>query len=104
MGQTLKVLNAVRFYEIGIPITYAECVVQSILITYGDLTCYVYMQIPQSVPRAFNQQTHRQKPTSFGSQDVVLSFFTAGPSSQALGMCQDPSVTAEREFFGHRRR
>lgn len=24
MGQTLKVLNAVRFYEIGIPITYAQ--------------------------------------------------------------------------------
>ena len=24
MGQTLKVLNAVRFYEIGIPLTYAQ--------------------------------------------------------------------------------
>lgn len=24
MGQALKVLNAVRFYEIGIPITYAQ--------------------------------------------------------------------------------
>lgn len=24
MGQSLKVLNAVRFYEIGIPITFAE--------------------------------------------------------------------------------
>jgi hypothetical protein len=26
MGQTLKVLNAVRYHEIGIPITYPECV------------------------------------------------------------------------------
>lgn len=26
MGQALKVLNAVRFYEIGIPITYTQCV------------------------------------------------------------------------------
>lgn len=25
MGQTLKVLNAVRFYEIGIPITFTQC-------------------------------------------------------------------------------
>lgn len=24
MGQTLKVLNAVRFYEVGIPLTYSE--------------------------------------------------------------------------------
>jgi vacuolar protein sorting-associated protein 16 len=24
MGQTLKVLNAVRFYEIGIPLTYSQ--------------------------------------------------------------------------------
>lgn len=24
MGQILKVLNAVRFYEVGIPITYAQ--------------------------------------------------------------------------------
>ncbi len=24
MGQTLKMLNAVRFYEIGIPLTYAQ--------------------------------------------------------------------------------
>ncbi len=28
MGQTLKVLNAVRFFEIGIPITYTQCVVE----------------------------------------------------------------------------
>lgn len=27
MGQTLKVLNAVRFYEIGIPLTYTQSVV-----------------------------------------------------------------------------
>lgn len=27
MGQTLKILNAARFYEIGIPITYSEYVV-----------------------------------------------------------------------------
>jgi len=26
MAKTLKVLNAVRFYEIGIPITYDQCV------------------------------------------------------------------------------
>lgn len=26
MGQTLKVLNAVRFYEIGLPLTYAQYV------------------------------------------------------------------------------
>ena len=26
MGQTLKVLNAVRFYEVGIPLTYTQCV------------------------------------------------------------------------------
>lgn len=26
MGQTLKVLNAVRYFEIGIPITYAQYV------------------------------------------------------------------------------
>ena len=27
MGQTLRVLNAVRFYEIGIPISYSQLVV-----------------------------------------------------------------------------
>jgi hypothetical protein len=27
MGQTLKVLNAVRLYEVGIPLTYTQCVV-----------------------------------------------------------------------------
>ena len=26
MGQTLKVLNAVRFYEVGVPITYSQYV------------------------------------------------------------------------------
>jgi hypothetical protein len=26
MGQTLKVLNAVRFYEIGIPLTHLQSV------------------------------------------------------------------------------
>ena len=26
MGQTLKVLNAVRFFEIGLPLTYPQCV------------------------------------------------------------------------------
>lgn len=26
MGQALKILNAVRFYEIGIPLTYSQCV------------------------------------------------------------------------------
>lgn len=26
MGQTLKVLNAVRYYEVGIPITYQQYV------------------------------------------------------------------------------
>jgi hypothetical protein len=25
MGQTLKVLNAVRFHELGIALTYSEC-------------------------------------------------------------------------------
>lgn len=29
MGQTLKVLNAVRFYEIGIPLTYSQWVTAS---------------------------------------------------------------------------
>jgi hypothetical protein len=28
MAQTLKVLNAVRYYEIGIPITYEQCVMR----------------------------------------------------------------------------
>jgi vacuolar protein sorting-associated protein 16 len=26
MGQALKILNAVRFYQIGIPLTYSQCV------------------------------------------------------------------------------
>jgi len=27
MGQTLKVLNAVRHYEVGIPLTYSQSVI-----------------------------------------------------------------------------
>lgn len=30
MGQTLKILNAIRYYEIGIPMTHAQCVTTSI--------------------------------------------------------------------------
>jgi vacuolar protein sorting-associated protein 16 len=30
MGQTLKVLNALRYYEIGIPMTYQQWVIYSI--------------------------------------------------------------------------
>jgi hypothetical protein len=29
MGQTLKVLNAIRFYEVGIPMTYSQLVLYS---------------------------------------------------------------------------
>ena len=31
MGRALKVLNAVRYFEIGIPITYLQCVLSLVL-------------------------------------------------------------------------
>lgn len=36
MGQALKVLNAVRYYEIGIPITYTQCVPLLLLLCRFD--------------------------------------------------------------------
>jgi hypothetical protein len=33
MGQTLKVLNAVRFYEIGIPLTHLQSVLANAVFT-----------------------------------------------------------------------
>jgi hypothetical protein len=30
MGQTLKVLNALRYYEVGIPMTYQQWVIYSV--------------------------------------------------------------------------
>ncbi len=36
MGQALKVLNAVRYYEIGIPITYTQCVLLLLLLCPFD--------------------------------------------------------------------
>lgn len=41
MCQTLRVLNSVRYYEIGIPITYAQYVIIFILSIFVDIIWYI---------------------------------------------------------------
>lgn len=57
MGQTLKVLNAVRFHEIGIPVTYAECV--PLLSAYELFLTALFLGSPTHLPQIWSHVLHR---------------------------------------------
>lgn len=62
MGQTLRVLNAVRFYEVGIPLTYTQCVspcfVYVILSSLNDNRRYNYASPSHLINRLTSRNMH----------------------------------------------
>ena len=78
MGQTLKVLNAVRFYEIGIPITYTQYVAEHLTRNFPDLISYRYIQLSPTelIARLTSRNLHLLA--------LRISSFLSLPSSPVL--------------------
>ena len=99
MGQALKVLNAVRVWDIGIPISYSQWVL-------GQPRQYRShsSQVQLHLFTASCEPPDVTEPTSVGTPDIYISFSETGCCPEALGMCQDHKVETKHNRYGKRRR
>lgn len=98
MGQALKVLNVVRVWDIGIPITYSQWVLGMPLRNHSHSS-----QIQLHLFAASCEPLDLTEPTLVGTPDIHISFFETRRRPEALGMCQDHKVETKRNRCGERR-
>jgi len=98
VGQALKVLNAVRVWDIGIPISYSQWVLESPLWDRPHPS-----QVQLHLFAASCEPLDLTEPTLVGTPDIHVSFFETRCCPEALGMCQDHKIETKRNRCGKRR-
>ena len=98
MGQALKVLNAVRAWDIGIPISYSQWVLGLLLENRFNSS-----QIQLYVVDTSREPPHLTEPSLVGTPDIHVSFLETRCCPEALGMRQDHKVETKRDRYGTRR-
>lgn len=98
MGQALKVLNAVRAWDIGIPITYSQWV-----LGWYCRNRPHSLQVQLHIFATSCEPPDLTEPTLVGTSDIHVSLLETGRCPEALGVCKDHKVETKRNRHGKRR-
>jgi hypothetical protein len=96
MGKTLKVLNAVRQFEVGIPITHFQCAYFPLVDCLFFFTDNYKIQLSLTYASHFSTDFTESAPSR--AQYIIFLVSLTRSRSQTLGICQDHEVKTSRQW------